>query len=271
MSVGVLPASDCVEVVFACTGQKLRHEVPEGPIGHGGSHHVPELLGLCRGEFARRKHNKGYKKDCSAVLLKKLVSSRLWFVVRSRSPRSWAQESRRSSNPLAEQSLQTKPSASVLKLQPRLGCAPSLLPGACPETGANKYKHRKQARKQIRTPKRGVRRGTPRCTAPRTHATQSQRRWLPEVFAAKLRIAEQTGMGGDREKRGRALQPDGNPDSTLTPSARAGITLTSPFADGKWQAKAMLLTAADYGRGRQLKATGYCLKDEIYYRAPYKA
>lgn len=41
--------------------------------------------------------------------------------------------------------------------------------------------------------------------------------------------------------------------------------------DGKWQAEAMLLTALDYGRDGQLKATGYCLKDEIYYRAPYKA
>lgn len=76
---------------------------------------------------------------------------------------------------------------------------------------------------------------------------------------------------GETGKRWRALQPDGNPESTLTLSAQAGITLTIHLVDKKWQAKAMLLTALDYGRGRQLKVTGYCLKDEIYYRAPYKA
>lgn len=59
---------------------------------------------------------------------------------------------------------------------------------------------------------------------------------------------------GATGRRGRALEPDGNPDSTVTPSAWAGITLMIRSADGKWQAEAKLLAELDYGRGRQLKA-----------------
>lgn len=85
------------------------------------------------------------------------------------------------------------------------------------------------------------------------------------------------GAGGVRGwqvgKRGRKEEREGTasmwgPGRALTLAPWPGLSGRCPSGSAS---RAMLPAAPGYARGRQLETTGYCLREEIYYRAPCKA
>lgn len=98
--------------------------------------------------------------------------------------------------------------------------------------------------------------------APNAHRSQPER-WIWGRGCEGLEV----GKRGRKEEREGTASMWG-PGRALTLAPWPGLSGQCPSGS---TSRAMLPAAPGYARGRQLETTGYCLREEIYYRAPCKA